>query len=155
MAWREQLTDDPRLPYACGNRNQTYGRDLDFAKTIIFEFGIRHAFSQDMVFDVSAYNKDKVADVSGRLFRLPDPGAGGQEGDWRVFNNADFGNVRGLDFRLDRRFSNIFSGSVAYTFQVAKSTGSDPFAYFRTTARILLNAVLLGPGAGTEQPTPW
>ena len=119
------------------NRNQTYGRDLDFAKTIIFEFGIRHAFSQDMVFDVSAYNKDKVADVSGRLFRIPDPGAGGQEGDWRVFNNADFGNVRGLDFRLDRRFSNIFSGSVAYTFQVAKSTGSDPFAYFRTTARVI------------------
>jgi hypothetical protein len=119
------------------NRNQTYGRDLDFAKTIIFEFGIRHAFSQDMVLDISAYNKDKVADVSGRLFRLPDPGAGGQEGDWRVFNNADFGNVRGVDTRLDRRFSNIFSGSVAYTFQIAKSTGSDPFAYFRTTARVI------------------
>jgi hypothetical protein len=119
------------------NRNQTYGRDLDFAKTIIFEFGIRHAFNQDMVLDVSAYNKDKVADVSGRLFRIPDPGANGQLGDWRVFNNADFGNVRGLDFRLDRRFSNIFQGTLAYTFQVAKSTGSDPFAYFRTTARVI------------------
>jgi hypothetical protein len=119
------------------NRNQTYGRDLDFAKTIIFEFGIRHAFSQDMVFDVSAYNKDKVADVSGRLFHIPDPGLGGQEGDWRVFNNADFGNVRGLDMRLDRRFSNIFSGSVGYTFQIAKSTGSDPFSYFRTGARVI------------------
>jgi len=132
------------------NRNQTYGRDLDFAKTIIFEFGIRHAFNQDMVLDVSAYNKDKVADVSGRLFRIPDPGAGGVTGDWRVFNNADFGNVRGLDFRLDRRFSNIFSGSMAYTFQIAKSTGSDPFAYFRTTARVinsLTNETALPPQA--------
>ncbi|HKA58516.1 MAG TPA: TonB-dependent receptor [Gemmatimonadales bacterium] len=119
------------------NRNQSYGRDLDFAKTIIFEFGIRHAFNQDMVLDVSAYNKDKVADVSGRLFRISDPGNSGTLADWRVFNNADFGNVRGLDFRLDRRFSNIFSGSAAYTFQIAKSTGSDPFAYFRTTARVI------------------
>jgi Carboxypeptidase regulatory-like domain/TonB-dependent Receptor Plug Domain len=119
------------------NRNQTFGRDLDFAKTIIFEFGIRHAFSQDMVLDVSAYNKDKVADVSGRLFRIPDPGAGGTLGDWRVFNNADFGNIRGVDFKLERRFSNIFQGTLAYTFQIAKSTGSDPFAFFRTTARVI------------------
>ncbi|HMG17499.1 MAG TPA: TonB-dependent receptor, partial [Gemmatimonadales bacterium] len=46
------------------NQNQTFGRDLDFGKTIIFEFGIRHAFSQDMVLDIAAYNKDKVSDVS-------------------------------------------------------------------------------------------
>ncbi|HMG18612.1 MAG TPA: hypothetical protein VK573_07800, partial [Gemmatimonadales bacterium] len=51
--------------------------------------------------------------------------------------NADFGNVRGVDFKLDRRFSNVFSGTVAYTFQIAKSTGSDPFSYFRTTARVI------------------
>jgi len=119
------------------NRNQTFGRDLDFGKTIIFEFGIRHAFSQDMVLDIAAYNKDKVADISGRLFKIPDPGADGAIGDWRVFNNADFGNVRGVDFKLDRRFSNLFQGTLAYTFQVAKSTGSDPFAYFRTTARVI------------------
>ena len=119
------------------NRNQSFGRDLDFGKTIIFEFGIRHAFSQDMVLDIAAYNKDKVSDVSGRLFRLPDPGQNGALGDWRVYNNADFGNVKGLDFKLDRRFSNLFSGTLAYTFQVAKSTGSDPTAYFRTTARVI------------------
>jgi hypothetical protein len=119
------------------NRNQSFGRDLDFTKTIIFEFGIRHAFSQDMVLDVAAYNKDKVSDVAGRLFRLPDPGLNDALGDFRVFNNADFGNVRGVDFKLDRRFSNFFSGSLSYSFQVAKGTGSDPFAYFRTTARVI------------------
>jgi hypothetical protein len=43
--------------------------------------------------------------------------------------NQDFGNVRGIDVRLDRRFSNLFSGAIAYTFQMAKSTGSDPFSY--------------------------
>jgi len=116
------------------NRNQTFGRDLDFAKTIIFEFGIRHAFGPDMVLDVAAYNKDKLSDVTARLFHLPDPAQPAGPGvydsaDFRVLTNQDFGNVRGIDVRLDRRFSNLFSGSIAYTLQVAKSTGSDPFSY--------------------------
>ena len=31
------------------NPNQLYGSDLDFGRTIAFEFGVRHAFSDDMV----------------------------------------------------------------------------------------------------------
>jgi len=119
------------------NQNQSFGRDLAFTKTIIFEFGVRHAFSQDMVLDVSAYNKDKTADIAGRLFQLPDPQKNGGTSDFRVFTNADFGNVRGVDFKLDRRFSNLFTGALTYTFQVARNTGSDPFSYFNTTARVI------------------
>ncbi len=58
------------------NTNQVYGTDLDFGKTIAFEFGIRHAFSDDMVLDVAAYNKDIVSDPAARLVTLYDPGAG-------------------------------------------------------------------------------
>ncbi len=136
------------------NRNQTYGRDLDFAKTIIFEFGIRHAFNQDMVLDVAAYSKDKVSDVSARLFSLPDPlqpTATPNEyatGDFRALTNADFGNVRGVDVRLDRRFSNLFSGAVAYTFQLAKNTGSDPFSYTTLLGREINTLT------GTTSPPP-
>ena len=54
------------------NTNNVYGSDLDFGKTITFEFGIRHAFSDDMVLDVSAYNKDNLSDAAGRLV-IPDP----------------------------------------------------------------------------------
>jgi len=130
------------------NQNQSFGRDLDYTKSIIFEFGIRHAFSQDMVLDVSAYNKDKTSDVAGRLFQLPDPFKKGTTSDFRVFTNSDFGNVRGLDVKLDRRFSTLFSGTVAYTFQVAKNTGSDPFSYFNTTARQISTLT------GTTEPPP-
>lgn len=133
---------------SASNPNQSFGRDLDFTKSVIFEFGIRHAFSRDMVLDVSAYNKDKTSDVAGRLVSLPDPGKSGADGDFRIFNNADFGNVRGVDLKLDRRFTNLFSGSVAYTFQVAKNTGSDPFSYFRTTARVISTLT------GETQPPP-
>ena len=34
---------------------------------------------------------------------------------------------------------------------------NDPFhrAYFQGTGRLMLNAVLLGPGLGANQPIPW
>jgi hypothetical protein len=109
------------------NSNQTFGTDLDFAKTILFEFGIRHSFSQDMVLDISAYNKDKLSDVTVVVEKPISPT--GQQQEVRFARNADFGNVRGVDLRLDRRFGAWFNGVLAYTFQQAKNTGSDPFSY--------------------------
>jgi hypothetical protein len=108
------------------NSNETFGTDLDFGKTIIFEFGVRHSFSPDMVLDVSAYNKDKLSDVTIGIESPVGPDGPGQV---RYARNADFGNVRGIDLRLDRRFGAWFNGSLAYTFQQAKSTGTDPFSY--------------------------
>jgi hypothetical protein len=109
------------------NSNNTYGADLGFAKTIIFEFGVRQSFGPDMVLDVSLYNKDKQSDVSVRTLALTGPD--GQTNQLRVASNLDFGNVRGMDVRLDRRFGAWFNGTLGYTFQQAKGTGSDPFSY--------------------------
>ena len=116
------------IDLAITNSNQVYGSDLDFGKTIAFEFGIRHAFSDDMVLDVAAYNKDIVSDPAARLVTLYDP-TEGRDNDFRMLTNLDFGNVRGLDVRLDRRFGNYFNGTIAYAYQQAKNTGSDPFTY--------------------------
>ena len=43
--------------------------------------------------------------------------------------NVDFGNTRGIDVRLDRRIGNYFNGSLTYSFQDSKNTGTDPFSY--------------------------
>lgn len=131
------------------NTNQVFGSDLDFGKTIAFEFGIRHAFSDDMVLDVAAYNKDIVSDPAARLVSLFDPAAD-RLNDFRVLTNLDFGNVRGLDVRLDRRFGNYFNGTVAYAYQQAKNTGSDPFTYINYGSRIV-NQV---GGTNGAQPPP-
>jgi hypothetical protein len=130
------------------NTNQVYGSDLDFGKTIAFEFGIRHAFSDDMVLDVAAYNKDIVSDPAARLVSLFDP-AQGRDNDFRILTNLDFGNVRGLDVRLDRRFGNYFNGTIAYAYQQAKNTGSDPFTYVNYGSRIV-NQV--GGNNGAQPP---
>jgi hypothetical protein len=111
------------------NTNQLFGTDLDFSKTITFEFGVRHSFSDDMVLDVAAYNKDKLADATARNFKLYDPISGLANQETRFYVNSDFGTVRGVDVRLDRRFGNLFNGTLGYSFQDAKNTGTDPNFY--------------------------
>ncbi|HYT83706.1 MAG TPA: TonB-dependent receptor [Gemmatimonadales bacterium] len=116
------------------NSNDAFGRDVRFGKTILFEFGVRHAFSQDLVLDVSAYNKDKVSDLAYRILPFTNPQTGAITS-LNVLTNADFGNAKGVDFKLDYRLSTAINASLAYTFQVSKSTGSDPFTYLNTFAR--------------------
>src|SRR3989441_260510 len=117
------------------NTNDTFGRDANFGKTILFEFGVRHAFSQDLVLDVSAYNKDKVADLAYRILPYVSPRQASETLSVNVLTNADFGNAKGIDVKLDRRVGNYLNATVAYTFQVSKNTGSDPFTYLNTFAR--------------------
>ena len=110
------------------NQRSRWGQDLDFGKTITFEFGARHAFSDDMVLDVAVYNNDIVANPSYGFEHPIDPntGAGGL---LYLVSNRDFGNTRGVDVRLDRRIGSYFNGSLTYSFQDSKNTGSDPSAY--------------------------
>jgi hypothetical protein len=117
------------------NLNDIFGRDLDFGKTILFEFGVRHAFTQDLVLDVSAYNKDKVSDFAARILPFVDPRETTDTINANVLTNLDFGNSRGVDVKLDWRVGSHLNTAVAYTFQVAKGTGSDPFTYLNTFAR--------------------
>jgi hypothetical protein len=119
------------------NTNDNFPRDVTWGKTILFEFGIRHAFSQDFVFDISAYNKDKVSDLAARIEPFYDP-ATDKIMNVNVLTNADFGNSRGVDMSLISRVGDFFNGTLTYTYQVAKSTGTDPFSYLNTTSRATL-----------------
>ncbi len=120
---------------ALTNTNNNYGTDLDFGKTILFEFGVRHAFDDDMVLDVTVYNKDNLANAAGRLIPGVDPRTN-SNADLRLTVNQDFGNTRGLDLRIDRRFGQIFNGVLAYSYQDARNTGSDPYTYISFGSRI-------------------
>jgi hypothetical protein len=129
------------------NTNNVYGSDVDFGKSITFEFGVRHAFNDDMVLDFAAYNKDNLSNAANRLISLPDPTTG-VNGNVRLLTNADFGNTRGIDVRLDRRFGNLFNGTLSYSFMDAKNTGSDPDTYIDFGSRVL-NSI-----SGGNQPPP-
>ena len=135
------------------NSNDSFGRDVTFGKTIQFEFAVRHAFNADLVLDVAAYNKDKVSDLAYRIKPYDDPSNPGRTLNVNVLTNADFGYARGLDFKLDRRVGSWLNASVAYTFQVAKNTGSDPFSYLRTSSR-QISQVTGDRVPPPEQPLP-
>ena len=129
------------------NTNHPYGADLDFARTITFEFGIRHAFSDDMVLDIAAYNKDKLSDAAYRLVSLRDPTRNNTV-DIRQLTSADFGNSRGIDLRLDRRIGNLFNGTISYSYSSSKNTGTDPNTYLVFGSRVV-NAL-----TGGNSPPP-
>jgi Carboxypeptidase regulatory-like domain/TonB dependent receptor-like, beta-barrel/TonB-dependent Receptor Plug Domain len=123
------------------NTNDFFGSDIGFGKTILVEFGVRHAFSSDLVLDVSAYNKDFVANPAYRIEQLPDPANPGATQDINVLTSSDFGYARGIDVSVIRRIGTWFNASLAYTLQFAKNTGSDPFSYLNTSGRQFYSAL--------------
>jgi outer membrane receptor protein involved in Fe transport len=129
------------------NTNNVYGQNVDYGKSIIFEFGIQHAFNDDMVLDISAYNRDNLANAAGRLVSSFDP-LTTQNQDLRLITNSDFGNTKGLDLRLNRRFGQLFNGTIGYSYTSAQNTGTDPFTYINFGSRVV-NQV-----TGGNQPPP-
>jgi outer membrane receptor protein involved in Fe transport len=123
-----------------------YGGDLDFSKTILFEFGTRYAFDQDMVLDVSVFNRDDLSRPTGRSRVLYDP-VQKRDATVQLLTTADFGNVRGLDIRLDRRIGTWLNGFLGYTYQAATNTGSDPLSYLDRASQLLgsLTGVAISP----------
>jgi hypothetical protein len=56
-----------------------------------------------------------------------------------------------VDVKFDRRVGNYVNATAAYTFQVAKNTGSDPFSYLNTFARAVSSFGELGRIPPAEQ----
>ena len=117
------------------NTNTAFGRPIDPMKSIQFEAGLSHMFGSGTVLDLTAYNKDKLADVAYRigLIEWPDARRGAQDG--RILTGLDFGNVRGMDIRLTRRLGSYFTAIGGYSLLDARSTGSDPYSYINSFGR--------------------
>ena len=135
------------------NTNHVFSSDLDFGKTITFEFGIRHEFNPDMVLDIAMYNKDKLSDAAARVVRLYDP-QDQKVQNIKLFTSADFGNTRGIDVQLQRRIGNLFTGQVSYTFQDAKNTGSDPYSFINFGASVVDQLSATGNGIPPQSILP-
>jgi outer membrane receptor protein involved in Fe transport len=127
------------------NTNESFTQPLDLGKTVAFEFGYRQLLAPNFVLDISAYNRDKLKDITSRKLAWSDPTNPGAVTYLNTFVNADFGTIRGIDLRLDRRFGQVFDAMLGYSYQDARNTGTDPFTYQNVFARLEGNAnVLLG-----------
>ena len=92
--------------------------DLDPQKTVQYEIGVEHLFTDDLKAKVSAYFKD--------IKDLIDTERINYEQGWNYTKivNADFGSVRGMEVTIDKRMTRHFSGNLGYTFAVAKGLAS-------------------------------
>jgi outer membrane receptor protein involved in Fe transport len=89
-------------------------------KTIQYEFGYKHALSQDLGVDVTVFYKD-IRDLLGVEFITTYNNA-----EYARFTNVDFGNVLGMTLALDHRRLGPVSLALDYTWQQALGNSSDP-----------------------------
>jgi outer membrane receptor protein involved in Fe transport len=98
--------------------------DVKAQKTVSYEAGIKYKLSESWALDLTAWYKD-ITDLLSTLQ------VSYLSQDYVVFYNSDYASVKGIDLTLRKRYSNYFSGSLDYTYMVAKGNNSQPLGgYF-------------------------
>jgi len=98
--------------------------DVKAQKTVSYEAGVKYKLSESWALDVTAWYKD-ITDLLSTLQ------VSYLSQDYVVFYNSDYASVKGIDLTLRKRYSNYFSGSIDYTYMVAKGNNSQPLGgYF-------------------------
>lgn len=96
--------------------------DLDAEKTISYEFGFEQALTQDLSCGISLYQRDiRGLIAANRIIETYSPGVL-----YAQYANQDIAEIRGVILSFDKRYSNNFSASVDYTYQIAEGVASDP-----------------------------
>ncbi|MBN2281152.1 MAG: TonB-dependent receptor [Candidatus Marinimicrobia bacterium] len=94
--------------------------DLKPEKTVAYEVAVEHLFSDNIKGVINAYYKDVTNLMNNQRFVLSQL----QNKETRIYFNADYGNMKGLEFSLHKMISNYWGASLNYTFSVAKGRAS-------------------------------
>ena len=97
--------------------------DIKAQKTVSYEAGIKYRLGENWAVDATAWYKD-INDLLSTLH------VSYLSQDYVVFFNSDYASVQGIDITFNKRYSNYFSGSIDYTYMVAKGNNSDPLGGF-------------------------
>ena len=113
-----------RIPLT-GNFPEQIGNTIGNAnlqpqQTVMYEVGLQQALTDDISFTLTAYQKD-IRNLLATEIHI--------KNDFKKFSkliNRDYGSVKGITLSFEKRFTNGFSASIDYTYQVAKGNASDP-----------------------------
>jgi len=89
-------------------------------KTVSYELGVEHLFTNDLKFTVTGFYKDVNNLMNWEKYVARSIG----DRELNVYTNADYGNIKGLEFTLNQRPGRFWGGSVNYTYSVAKGRSS-------------------------------
>ena len=88
--------------------------------TTSYQFGAEHQFSQNLAMDVTGFYKD----IFG-LLATEEYSRGATQGSVYPYVNKDYASVKGVEFKLTKRFANFFMGNFSYTWLQATGVSSD------------------------------
>jgi outer membrane receptor protein involved in Fe transport len=94
--------------------------DLKPEKTVAYELGVEHQFSDDIKGTVTGYYKDVTNLMDWRKY----VGRSIQNIELNVFTNADYGNIKGLEFTFTKRTGRFWGATANYTYSIAKGRSS-------------------------------
>ncbi|MFH1198045.1 MAG: carboxypeptidase-like regulatory domain-containing protein [bacterium] len=95
--------------------------NLDAMRTISYEVGISHQFTERIAMHVTAYYKDETGKIGTRYYF---PFVDGRYTGYTLYVNEDYTNTKGFEVNLDVRSSRYFSGGLTYTFSFVKGSAS-------------------------------
>ncbi|MCX6135492.1 MAG: TonB-dependent receptor [Ignavibacteriales bacterium] len=123
--------------YDINVREPIFGQpNLDAERTTAYEVGVSHQFSDAIVGSFTAYYKDVIGLVGTRFFP---PFVEGRFVGYTLYMNEAYANMKGFEMRVDMRRTKYLSGSITYTYSVAKgSASSETEDYPGTTQSTLL-----------------
>jgi outer membrane cobalamin receptor len=90
--------------------------------TTSYQFGAEHQFSQNLAMDVTGFYRD-IFGLLATEGSTPFESQPGKEIFYYV--NKDYASVRGVEFKLTKRFANYFMGNFSYTWLQATGVSSD------------------------------
>lgn len=103
---------------------QKFGNpNLDYETTVAYEFGVRHKFTENDVFTVTAYYKDIFDYVTTVNFR----GSGRLSGrSFTTYLNLDYSRARGIEVEYRKRAGRFLTGSISGSYAIATGKSSSP-----------------------------
>ena len=94
---------------------------LDATRTISYEVGVAHQFSDNVALNMTAYYRDITGLIGTHYYP---PFIDGRYTEYTLYVNEDYANNKGVEFTLDIRPTRYFSGGLTYTYSVVKGSAS-------------------------------
>lgn len=108
-----------------GDLDPLYGNpDLDPEQTVSYELGLKHAFDDFTMVDVTGFYKN----ITGLVSTEYDETTGEY---WRFVNGEGTGTVRGAEFTFLKRMDRFWGIDLNYTYSVAKGPRSSPLEVYQ------------------------
>lgn len=102
---------------------QLFGNpNLNPSVTVAYELGIKHKFTNDMVLEGTAFYKDLFDYITSENVSEQNP----RYGDHTMYFNRDHARSRGIELKLQQRYSRYFSGRADFTYMMVTGKSSSP-----------------------------